>query len=67
MSAVLPSAQAERPTAVFAYNDLLALGALHASRTHHLRVPKHTSVVGCDGIALAAHSNPPLTMIDQPK
>ena len=67
MSALLGSAHAERPTAVFAYNDLLALGALHAIRTHNLRVPEDISVVGCDGIEMAAHSNPPLTTIDQPK
>jgi DNA-binding LacI/PurR family transcriptional regulator len=57
----------ERPTAIIAYNDLIALGALHAIRTHHLHVPDDISVVGCDGITIAAHSNPPLTTIDQPK
>lgn len=67
MSALLALPERERPTAVIAYNDIMALGALHAIRTHRLRVPEHISVVGCDGIAMAAHANPPLTTIDQPK
>jgi DNA-binding LacI/PurR family transcriptional regulator len=57
----------ERPTGIIAYNDLMALGALHAIRTQHLHIPDDISVVGCDGITIAAHSNPPLTTIDQPK
>ncbi|GHO65247.1 DNA-binding transcriptional regulator CytR [Ktedonobacter sp. SOSP1-52] len=67
MSALLSRPRAEQPTAVIAYNDIMALGALHAIRTYRLRVPDDISVVGCDGIAMAAHSNPPLTTIDQPK
>src|SRR5581483_4813896 len=67
MSALLALSKAERPTAVITYNDIMAFGALHAIRTHALRVPDDISVVGCDGIAMAAHSNPPLTTIDQPK
>jgi DNA-binding LacI/PurR family transcriptional regulator len=67
MSALLAMPEDKRPSAVITYNDLLAFGALHALRTHGLAVPEDMSVVGCDGIALAAHSNPPLTTIDQPK
>ncbi len=67
MSALLAPGQADRPTAVLAYNDMMALGALHAIRAHHLRVPDDISVVGFDDIAMAAHSNPPLTTIAQPK
>jgi len=65
MSSLL--AQAEKPTAVIAYNDIMALGALHAIRKYGLRVPDDISLIGCDGIAMAAHSNPPLTTINQPK
>ena len=65
MSSLL--AQPEKPTAVIAYNDIMALGALHAIRKHGLRVPDDISLIGCDGIAMAAHSNPPLTTINQPK
>lgn len=67
MSALLALAPNERPTAVIAYNDMMALGALHAIRTHRLRVPEDISVVGTDDIAIAAHANPPLTTISQPK
>lgn len=67
MSALLALPANERPTAVVAYNDLMALGALHAIRAHRLRVPEDISVIGVDDIAMAAHSNPPLTTIAQPK
>ncbi len=67
MSALLTLPPSERPTAVAVYNDVMALGALHAVRAHHLRVPEDISLVGFDDIAMAAHSNPPLTTISQPK
>jgi LacI family transcriptional regulator len=67
MSALLTLPASERPTAVVAYNDLMALGALHAIRVHHLRVPEDISVIGIDDISMAAHTNPPLTTIAQPK
>ena len=67
MSALLALSAAQRPTAVIAYNDLMAMGALHAIRAHHLRVPEDISVIGIDDIAMAAHTNPPLTTIAQPK
>jgi DNA-binding LacI/PurR family transcriptional regulator len=66
-SALLALPSEHRPTAVIAYNDIMALGALHAARAHHLRVPDDLSVVGFDDIAMAAHANPPLTTISQPK
>jgi LacI family transcriptional regulator len=67
MSALLALPLSERPTAVLAYNDLMALGALHAIRTHRLHVPDDISVIGIDDISMAAHTNPPLTTIAQPK
>jgi DNA-binding LacI/PurR family transcriptional regulator len=67
MSALLALPPAQRPTAVIAYNDVMALGVLHAIRAHHLRVPEDISVIGVDDIAMAAHANPPLTTIAQPK
>jgi LacI family transcriptional regulator len=66
-SSLLSLPLAERPTAVLAFNDLFALGVLHAVRAHGLRVPDDISVVGCDDIPMAAHSFPPLTTIGQPK
>jgi DNA-binding LacI/PurR family transcriptional regulator len=67
MSALLAQSGAEPPTAVVAYNDMIAIGALNAIRNHGLRVPEDISVVGFDGISIAAHTNPPLTTINQPK
>ncbi len=67
MSALLALPPDERPTAVIAYNDVMALGVLHAIRAHRLRVPEDISVIGIDDIAMAAHTNPPLTTISPPK
>lgn len=67
MSALLALPPSDCPTAAIAYNDLMALGVLHAIRAHHLRVPEDISVVGTDNIEIAAHANPPLTTITQPK
>lgn len=67
MSALLALPEKDRPTAVIAYNDVMAMGVLHAVRAHHLRVPEDISVVGFDNINMAAHTNPPLTTVSQPK
>jgi LacI family repressor for deo operon, udp, cdd, tsx, nupC, and nupG len=40
---------ADRPTAVFAVSDEVAIGALHAARLHGLRIPDDLSVIGVDG------------------
>jgi DNA-binding LacI/PurR family transcriptional regulator len=67
MSALLALPQDNRPTAVIAYNDLMALGVLHAVRAHNLKVPEDISVIGIDDISMAAHANPPLTTLSLPK
>ncbi len=56
-----------RPTGVIAFNDVVALGALHAARAQGVRVPQDVSVIGVDDIFASAHSHPPLTTISQPK
>jgi DNA-binding LacI/PurR family transcriptional regulator len=57
----------ERPfTAVFAYNDISAIGAIWAFREAGLRVPEDVSVVGFDDIPGAAFANPALTTVRQP-
>lgn len=50
-----------------AYHNLMALGARCASRTRGLRVPEDLSAIDADDIAMAAHANPPLTTIGQPR
>lgn len=57
----------EQPTAVFACNDLMAIGALCAIREAGLRVPDDVALVGFDDIALASFTTPRLTTIAQPK
>ena len=53
-------------TALFAFNDISALGAIRAIRDAGLRVPEDVSVVGFDDIASAAYQNPGLTTVRQP-
>jgi len=53
-------------TALYAYNDLSAIGAIRAIRETGLRVPEDISVVGFDDIHSAAFQNPSLTTIRQP-
>jgi DNA-binding LacI/PurR family transcriptional regulator len=53
-------------TALFAYNDLSALGAIRAFQEAGLRVPHDVSVVGFDDIQGAAYNTPSLTTVRQP-
>ncbi|OKP86528.1 LacI family transcriptional regulator [Paenibacillus helianthi] len=56
---------ADRPTAVFASGDLLALGAVMAAKDKGFSVPSDISVIGYDDIELAAYVSPALTTIRQ--
>ena len=53
-------------TALFAFNDISAMGAIRALREARLRVPGDVSVVGFDDIQAAAYQNPALTTVRQP-
>jgi len=53
-------------TALFAYNDISAIGSIWAFREAGLRVPEDISIVGFDDIAGAAYANPGLTTVRQP-
>lgn len=55
-----------RPTALFAGNALLALGALEALRGFGLRVPEDVAIVGYDDEPWAGLLDPPLTTVRQP-
>jgi LacI family transcriptional regulator len=57
---------AQRPSAVVAANDLIAIGALRALRELNLRVPRDCSLVGFDGIELTSLITPSLTTVQQP-
>lgn len=50
---------------LFAANDFIALGAMRALADHNVQVGKDVRVVGFDGIATGAYSQPPLTTIEQ--
>jgi LacI family transcriptional regulator, galactose operon repressor len=54
------------PTAVFAFNDNLAIGAVQAARTRGVRVPEDLSVVGFDDSEHATIVTPALTTVRQP-
>jgi DNA-binding LacI/PurR family transcriptional regulator len=53
-------------TALFAYNDISAIGAIRAIHEHALRVPQDVSVLGFDDIPGAAFHTPSLTTVRQP-
>lgn len=56
-----------RPTAVFAANDLMALGAMAAIHHANLRIPQDIAVIGVDNIADALDANPPLSTVSIPR
>lgn len=54
-------------TAVFCYNDMLAIGGLMACRERHIEIPAALSIVGFDDVNAASYVTPRLTTIHQPK
>ena len=60
-------ALADPPSAIFACNDLMAIGTISAAAGNGRRIPANLSIVGFDDLRLASFANPPLTTIVQPK
>lgn len=56
----------DRPTAVFAGNDLQAMGVYQAAREARLRIPEDVSVIGFDDVPVAGWMGPALTTVRQP-
>lgn len=56
----------ERPTAIFACNDLLAAGVIQAAKEMGLNIPNDLSVVGFDNTVLSTTTSPMLTTVAQP-
>jgi LacI family transcriptional regulator len=56
----------DRPTAIFAFNDNIAIGAMQAARARGLRVPEDLSIVGFDDVEHATIVTPALTTVRQP-
>ncbi|PTM57902.1 LacI family DNA-binding transcriptional regulator [Desmospora activa] len=54
------------PTAIFACNDLLAIGVILAAREQGFQIPGDLSIVGFDNTLLSMSSDPPLTTVEQP-
>jgi LacI family transcriptional regulator len=56
----------EPPTAIFAFNDNIAIGAIQAARARGMRVPEDVSIVGFDDVENATIVTPALTTVRQP-
>ena len=54
------------PRAVFAYNDLLAIGALQCCQEHGLSVPVDVAIAGFDNLPESRVTNPPITTVSYP-
>ena len=59
-------ARRERPTAIFCFNDEMAMGVLEVARRVRVHVPEQLSVIGFDDIRFAKYTTPSLTTIAQP-
>ncbi|MGF1760292.1 HTH-type transcriptional repressor PurR [Photobacterium sagamiensis] len=57
----------ERPTAIFCFNDIMAMALISTFEQAGIRVPGDISIIGYDNIELAPYFSPPLTTIHQPK
>jgi LacI family transcriptional regulator len=57
----------QRPTAVLASNDLMAVGALQAAHAAKIRVPRDLSVIGFDDLPIASMVHPALSTIRHPR
>lgn len=53
-------------TAVFAFNDVVAIGAMAAFQEKHIKIPDDLSIIGFDDIPQAQYATPPLTTIRMP-
>ena len=54
------------PSAIFAFNDLMAMGVMQAVQERGLRIPADVAVIGFDGLAITEHCYPPLSTVEQP-
>ncbi len=57
----------QKPTAIFATNDIMAIGVLRALRQCGISIPDDVALIGYDGIKLTSYTNPSLSTIAQPK
>ncbi|SHO59204.1 HTH-type transcriptional repressor PurR [Vibrio quintilis] len=57
----------EKPTAIFCFNDTMALGLMSRLQQRGIKIPEDMSVIGYDNIEISEYFSPPLTTIHQPK
>jgi LacI family repressor for deo operon, udp, cdd, tsx, nupC, and nupG len=57
----------DRPTAIFAANDEMAIGLISGFKAHGIECPRDVSVMGFDDINVSSHYAPPLTTMRQPR
>ncbi|MGO2508150.1 MAG: HTH-type transcriptional repressor PurR [Vibrio hibernica] len=57
----------KKPSAVFCFNDIMALGLMSRLQENGMKIPEDISIIGYDNIDLSAYFSPPLTTIHQPK
>ena len=55
-----------KPDSVFAANDIMAAGAIRATREAGLKIPYDLAIIGFDDVTLASQLDPPLTTVRQP-
>ncbi len=65
MAAAARRGAPSRPTAVFAANDHMALGVVHALHEAGVRIPQDVAVAGFDDLPEGAYLTPPLTTVRQ--
>jgi LacI family repressor for deo operon, udp, cdd, tsx, nupC, and nupG len=58
--------RSDPPTAIFCFNDEMAMGVLHTARRRKVRVPDDVSIIGVDDIRYGRFVDPPLTTVAQP-
>ncbi|MBN2861186.1 MAG: LacI family DNA-binding transcriptional regulator [Sphaerochaetaceae bacterium] len=63
---LLNLSETSRPTAIIAFDDLIAIGALSAAGRKGLRVPQDLSIIGFNDIEISSYTNPSLTSISLP-
>ena len=56
-----------RPTAVFAASDAIAIGAMRALKKHGYRIPEDVSIIGFDDIYISGYMEPALTTVHIPR